>query len=637
MPTCNADACRVATGNRLTSKLLEAAEGGCDCSLRRVALIISKGSDKCTRRVIKMAFKFLDPEPLTRFTAENPWYSASNRLDSNRAMHSLSILNDIATEFESDPSLVSEELDSYVQSIDGICQWITHSLQREDINIGRSGEVEEGAAFAYWAGILAVTHDVHTRIARALLSSTTFCKLVIQMWAFKTSTGRFKTVLFPKSGCLILKLMQECLNDEAGRELLLRELTRLPHFAKTFAAVTIQRCLQIQEDCFNKSVPRSEALYYVCGVMDVILFSATHNELVERAFANRQYLKHLVSSMLSLSLGASRTDGTFEHLEIASRKLVVLGVDIPAHRVDYNFGEMIDGGFVEYIGRLLDLIPKRVDHDPDVLDRVERVVQALGAQTIHPHVTSRLQDVAVTVKGLARRSWNPRLKNACVGLYEKFREMDRIYGSLVRDGVHLCDNQKCGHQLRPQSSSPGSGSKKCSGCSTMIYCSVECQEDDWENMHKSECRSLRVEYFCRKARRHRYSPATRSYHVAYLECIFNRYKEEFKEGGKVGRGIRADGIPWYDITALLGFRVPPCRKGLRLDGSKQEEESEPPRPVPITNRLASTRDICLRPGAGEVRIVHASLSLGYFGIFLMVQLEKVEDRYEAIHSYFYTI
>ncbi|KAF6746351.1 hypothetical protein DFP72DRAFT_1050773 [Ephemerocybe angulata] len=345
MPSCNADACRVATGNRLTPK-------------SQKGLIISKGSDKCTRRVIRMAFKFLDPEPLTRFTAESPWYSASNRLDSNRAMHSLSILNDIAMEFDRDPSLMSEELDSYVQSIDGTCQWITHYLQREDLNVRLTGEVEEGAAFVHWAGILAVTHGMHPRIARALWSSTAFCKLVIRMWAFKTSTGHFKMAFFSNAGCLILKLMRECLNDEEGREVLLRELAQLPHFAKTFTVVTIRRCLQAQEDHFNGSTPRKEALDYVSSAMDVILFSASHNQLLERAFAKRQYLKHLVSTMVSLADGASRTDVTFVYLEESSRRLVALAIDISSNRVDYNFGEMVDGGFVECIGRLLDLFPE---------------------------------------------------------------------------------------------------------------------------------------------------------------------------------------------------------------------------------------------------------------------------------------
>ncbi|KAF5309715.1 hypothetical protein D9611_014444 [Ephemerocybe angulata] len=634
MPGCTVGVCRVAKGNRLTPKLLAAADNGCECSLRRVTDIVQKGSDPCTRKVIKLAFKFLDPEPLTRFTAENPWYSLSNRLASNRAMHCLSLLHSIASEFYSDPFLVSDELDSYVQSIDGICQWITHALQRADVNVERSGQAEEGAGLTHWAGILAMTHGVHPRIARALWSSTAFCKLLIQMWAFKTSTGRFKIFFFLNAGCLILKLMRECLNDEEGRELLLRELTRLPHFANTFTTVTIRRCRQVQEDHLKGETPRSEALHYVSSAMDVILFSASHNQLVERAFAKRQYLKHLVSSMVSLADGASRTDGTFVFLEESSRRLVSLAIDIPSNRVDYNFGELVDGGFVEYIGRLLDLFPENMDYDPELVDRVERVIQILGSQMIHPHVTSRLQEVATKVEGLARRCRDPVLKDACDALYEKFQNMNRIHNSFVKGHVYLCDNQKCGRQLRPNSSeSTVPASKKCSGCSTVIYCSVQCQEDDWAEMHQSECSRLRVEYFCRKARRHRYPPSVRAYHVAYFEYLFNLELEEF-ERRLADDPDPQEGIPWYDLGPFLGPGVPSPTS--TIDQSTRKKERGSPNPIPITERLESTRDLCLRPGA-ELRIVHASLFLGYFGVFLMVQLEKVGERYEAIHSYFYTV
>ncbi|KAF6750276.1 hypothetical protein DFP72DRAFT_911508 [Ephemerocybe angulata] len=63
----------------------------------------------------------------------------------------------------------------------------------------------------------------------------------------------------------------------------------------------------------------------------------------------------------------------------------------------------------------------------------------------------------------------------------------------ARKGIHVdvCNNLK--HSARHGSSHADYIVRKCSGCECVVYCSRECQKEDWGKGHKDECRSLRLD------------------------------------------------------------------------------------------------------------------------------------------------
>ncbi|KAF5320449.1 hypothetical protein D9611_010679 [Ephemerocybe angulata] len=63
----------------------------------------------------------------------------------------------------------------------------------------------------------------------------------------------------------------------------------------------------------------------------------------------------------------------------------------------------------------------------------------------------------------------------------------------ARKGIHVdvCNNLK--HSARHGLIHADYIVRKCSGCECVVYCSRECQKDDWGEGHKDECRSLRLD------------------------------------------------------------------------------------------------------------------------------------------------
>ncbi|KAF5317893.1 hypothetical protein D9611_005836 [Ephemerocybe angulata] len=58
-------------------------------------------------------------------------------------------------------------------------------------------------------------------------------------------------------------------------------------------------------------------------------------------------------------------------------------------------------------------------------------------------------------------------------------------------GVVLCDNIEH-HKTHANDDSNGLAVSQCSWCQTTVYCSVECQQRDWKELHRKECVDARV-------------------------------------------------------------------------------------------------------------------------------------------------
>ncbi|KAH6901828.1 hypothetical protein BKA70DRAFT_1405217 [Coprinopsis sp. MPI-PUGE-AT-0042] len=87
----------------------------------------------------------------------------------------------------------------------------------------------------------------------------------------------------------------------------------------------------------------------------------------------------------------------------------------------------------------------------------------------------------------------------------------------------VCDNANHLAQSAQREQAWGDYSKECAGCTTTVYCSKECQREDWETRHRDECRSLRRFAADLKRDAMCYRPRHRSWHInfikeAYIEC-----------------------------------------------------------------------------------------------------------------------
>ncbi|TEB15348.1 hypothetical protein FA13DRAFT_839244 [Coprinellus micaceus] len=81
---------------------------------------------------------------------------------------------------------------------------------------------------------------------------------------------------------------------------------------------------------------------------------------------------------------------------------------------------------------------------------------------------------------------------ACWGSFLKAFERAEAARSLLanRPPMHVCDNRLCGGVI----GNPSARFKVCSGCSSTIYCSTSCQEQDWYDQHQRECKHARADH-----------------------------------------------------------------------------------------------------------------------------------------------
>ncbi|KAJ3525805.1 hypothetical protein NMY22_g10425 [Coprinellus aureogranulatus] len=88
----------------------------------------------------------------------------------------------------------------------------------------------------------------------------------------------------------------------------------------------------------------------------------------------------------------------------------------------------------------------------------------------------------------------------------------QVFGSYEReDTAYLCDNLRCSGD-----NPSGERSRACSGCYAVLYCSSECQTEDWKSLHRYEC-SFASEQSLEDKRRDRphYTLSTRLFHAEF--------------------------------------------------------------------------------------------------------------------------
>ncbi|KAH6899493.1 hypothetical protein BKA70DRAFT_1198275 [Coprinopsis sp. MPI-PUGE-AT-0042] len=68
--------------------------------------------------------------------------------------------------------------------------------------------------------------------------------------------------------------------------------------------------------------------------------------------------------------------------------------------------------------------------------------------------------------------------------------------------------------------------KACSGCHSVLYCGVDCQEEDWQTRHHRECKLMRYSRFSRRERKVRYTAPMRFFHAAVITEILNKTPPE---------------------------------------------------------------------------------------------------------------
>ncbi|KAJ3540106.1 hypothetical protein NMY22_g4445 [Coprinellus aureogranulatus] len=102
-----------------------------------------------------------------------------------------------------------------------------------------------------------------------------------------------------------------------------------------------------------------------------------------------------------------------------------------------------------------------------------------------------------------------------------------------------CDNPLCS---RPVASRDKESTKRCQGCSSVAYCSVECQAENWKAMHKRECKPAREYYDVRKADGTLYGLNTRASQTGLVATAYAQKSDPTFDCRSI--------IPIFDFTKM---------------------------------------------------------------------------------------
>lgn len=191
-----------------------------------------------------------------------------------------------------------------------------------------------------------------------------------------------------------------------------------------------------------------------------------------------------------------------------------------------------------------------------------------------------------------------------------------------------CDSLQC----------PGSSSdrnrKMCSGCHSVVYCSKDCQNADWNNLHRHECREAWAEYQTLRYRGIAYTQRLRALHVRFTYQVGILTLRDQK--GDANTLLRVDSwtpkcTPLTEYEGKHGF----LRPRVGSPSSSQHEHHFAGRVRALTSYYAQ------HAAGGNLELVENKIVLGSHSVLILALLqrdrsgeadsavqEKSEDRYK---------
>ncbi|KAF6756272.1 hypothetical protein DFP72DRAFT_895083 [Ephemerocybe angulata] len=607
----------------ISRKLITAANEGCLSSLSQIHHALQKNPEFCTVDVVKLVFKHLDPAPLAQI---QPWDSEGNRPYSDRAVKCLALLADVSVAAVKNPVLKDFAAGELVAAVDGVCQWLNHyfgSVRPSSRSAGDVGPDVDVELFGYTRIFMAILDWDHSGWSTCW-SSPAYCSLMVRMWMTKNAKGRY--AIAPTkylAGYPIERLVFECATYQQGGELFYAEIVTQPRSSDRFAEAAISRAKACMDLCRNGSDTEC-ALEYLNTVLSIATQGANYSPLLARGLSRRRYMKEFTAAMLTLSHSVLATDSkTLGTFCVSTHELLSTVLRATEEDIDQNLAALVDGGYLDILGHLTAILPE----DDSAIDKCERdsatdaitdlIVTLLG-HSISPRIISSILDNGIRLDVLSQKCRNGKLQPSWNKLCELLQSRVYVYQAMIfgkAGASDICNNLSCPRQTH-------GALKECSGCSSVTYCSHECQVEDWKAIHREECGCLRHSRSDQKAAHVHYRHSAQTYHIAYVEFSLNQCLQSIEDS------LRAPTCPPNLNQAsphdfIIVFDIPGHE--IRIQRLELVSHESPLR----YNRICE-----IWRSKPDARLVIATFGDRYEGVVsLLVELEAgAGGGYEAIHS-----
>ncbi|KAG2016632.1 hypothetical protein CC2G_009783 [Coprinopsis cinerea AmutBmut pab1-1] len=111
---------------------------------------------------------------------------------------------------------------------------------------------------------------------------------------------------------------------------------------------------------------------------------------------------------------------------------------------------------------------------------------------------------------------------------------------------------------------------QCSGCHSVVYCSLQCQREDWNERHRTECLAMLRSYEASKRDNTHISHQTRAFHIYIAKAShsgFNLWEAR--------REQEHPGVPHNELVARMNFGLPNPHLFHRIDDIRPGSQARP--------------------------------------------------------------
>ncbi|TEB27132.1 hypothetical protein FA13DRAFT_1776560 [Coprinellus micaceus] len=399
------------------------------------------------------------------------------------------------------------------------CRWIQFSMRSglpslPGEELGNSFGTNQ-KRFPLQAQLLIKLLALDESLCEALLSSDPFIDLFLELWcgeASRNENGIMRVIdLSTEHECPIISLAHTFVQTDASLEVFLSRCSGKT-LRQEFLQCLLDRVIRGDTGSNIHTMGWALSLLKLVELADRLW---TSSSAYRQAFHKTLFLPHFCRAWRTVtSFFAQDLEGCakirFMLCLPTMIRMLSMAIADPARHLHKNWRILGGGGFLESFFQSIFTLEDRVWDAvwPGVIQNLATLLAYPAL--VHPTCFGDITIIEVKISSpmnvaywnVFARAWS-RAKAASEALVERPPE-------------NVCDNPSCDGTA----ATPKAQLKQCGGCSSVIYCSVRCQEVDWQNWHQKECPHAARVYIDRQHKGMTYDSRTRGSHAALLEVAY---------------------------------------------------------------------------------------------------------------------
>ncbi|KAJ3518241.1 hypothetical protein NMY22_g13780 [Coprinellus aureogranulatus] len=507
--------------------------------VENILLTLQKG--ECTVPLVQAIVDNIDVSLVPEDPSE-AISSAEGRQRVKRSIASLRLLIHVARNATlNDPILLEDTAALVASSVEGIIQWANVVLAL-GTPMGSMIPGDFNTAYFDIAQLFSGIQVMDDSIRYALASSESYAQLLIKLWTTPLDKDGRQTFCMSWSNpadCPLNKIIKAALTIDVGKHMFIETLIR-HDLGERFASATVQRGILIGEEVGRRKAADGFEQYATEAFAQVFQrLALPSNSLLRPYFRRLNYISQFtaMSNKISIALVAKGVlvPQKAEKLMVLMLWLVNMAIAEDPHTVR-NIRDLVDGGYIEMLARTV-ANGYANSYDSPFVTNAMRSMGFITTWTLYPSVCkilARHRDRQYPY--MAGMNSIPRVRDVWQGMWPQINERVDLWIELEDMSFpNICDNLSCTRTVGDERRLP----RQCARCSSVIYCSTECQKTDWGANHRQECAPAHRFHLEQKEEGSWYSHRSRAFQAKMVEKRYQHRAAAIAAIERQGRAINS--------------------------------------------------------------------------------------------------